>query len=544
MKEYVLTYIFLFSVIVLLGHFFRKSIMPLSIILVVFGILLSLLPFIPTMRLNPELVLDFFLPLLIYQISAFSSWTDIRKQIRSIASLSIGHVVFITLIVAVVIHTLIPQMGWPLAFVLGAIISPPDDVAIVSIGEKIRIPERIFLILEGEGMFNDAAALTLFSFALTAALTHTFSATNAIVTFVLIIIGEALYGLFLGNVLGKIRQKIANTRLHMIVSLMTPFLAFIPPSMCGGTGVLATAVVGFIIGNHYSVRFTPEFRLMSFGFWPALSFAIESIIFLLVGLNVRSIYDRISVIPLEKIILFVSCIVLTVIIGRFIWVYSSVLISSKWLFPKKYRANKPTFKSTFLVSWAGMRGGISLAAALAIPTLYFQVDGVDLRDLIIFLVLCIIMVTLILQGFTLPFIMKKLGLDQIGETEKYREHVAAIDARMKMLKASYKRLKQYQDVTKENEQLLEDVNFYTQYYKGLLKKYKKRITDHEKVLCHKDKICHDEEREVEDATKLSLELIKIEKKILLKLWREEKINLRTRNKLLTLLDHQAQRVFI
>jgi len=160
--EQLVTYIILFSIIVLLGQVFQKATMPLSLILVIFGMIVSYFPFVPKIDLNSELVLNVFLPLLIYQISAFSSWRDIKKQLRPIAMLSIGHVIFITLLVAAMIHTLIPQMGWPLAFVLGAVISPPDDVAIVSFSEKFPLPQRVFVILEGEGMFNDAAALTIF----------------------------------------------------------------------------------------------------------------------------------------------------------------------------------------------------------------------------------------------------------------------------------------------------------------------------------------------------------------------------------------------
>lgn len=219
-------YLILFSILVLLGQLFQKSTVPIALILVVFGMLLSFIPFFPETHIDSKLVLNIFLPLLIYQITAFSSWRDMKKQARPIALLSIGHVLFITFLVAIVIHALIPQMGWPLAFVLGSIISPPDDVAIVSIAEKIRIPERIFIILEGEGVFNDAAALTLFHFALTAAITSQFSFAQALGTFIVMIVGETLYGLMLGHLLGKLRTKITNTTLHVIASFITPFAAY------------------------------------------------------------------------------------------------------------------------------------------------------------------------------------------------------------------------------------------------------------------------------------------------------------------------------
>ena len=247
-----MTYLLLFCIIVLVGQVFRKSKIPLPLLLVMMGMVLSVVPNFPTVQLNPDLVLNVFLPILIYQISAFSSWKDIKKYIRPISLLSIGHVIFITVLVAVIMHTLIPELGWPLAFVLGAVTSPPDDVAIVSIIEKIRIPRSIETILKGEGLFNDAAALMFFKYALAATVTHEFSSMNAMEYFGIILVGETIYGLLLGYVIGEFRLKIKNPHLNIIASFLTPFLAFIPAEKLGGSGILSTAVAGFIIGNYYS----------------------------------------------------------------------------------------------------------------------------------------------------------------------------------------------------------------------------------------------------------------------------------------------------
>ena len=249
LMEQIETYIILFGIIVIVGQTFNNSPVPISLLLVITGMLLSLLPTTPDITLDPNIVLNIFLPLLIYQISAFASWRDVKKNLRPIMLLSIGHVIFITILVAVVIHMLIPQFGWPLAFVLGAVISPPDDVAIVSIADKIRMPQRLITILEGEGMFNDATALILFRFALAAVVTHQFSAVRAVSAFFLVIIGETLYGLALGFIIGEIRLRIRNTTLHMMASLLVPFIAYIPAVMLGGCGVLATAVTGFVFGS-------------------------------------------------------------------------------------------------------------------------------------------------------------------------------------------------------------------------------------------------------------------------------------------------------
>lgn len=538
--DQLILYIFLFSVIVIVGQLFQKFTIPLSLVFVISGMLLSLVPFLPDIQLDPNLVLDIFLPLLIYQISAFSSWRDIKKQITTIASLSVGHVVFITLLVAVVIHALIPQMGWPLAFVLGAILSPPDDVAIVSICEKLHIPERIFIILEGEGMFNDAAALSLFRFALAAALTHQFSFIHAISSFFLIIIGEIVYGYILGQLIGRLRLKITNTTLHLVASILTPFLAYIPVVLLGGTGVLATAVVGFIIGNYYSVHFKPAFRLISLGLWPAFAFAIQSLIFLLVGLDLRSLYMRISSIPLASLALYVSVVIVVIFIGRFIWVYGWIILFSNPLLSRRQKEKRLSLRNAFFVAWAGIRGGISLAAALAMPVLYFQVEGVDLRDLLVFLVFCVIIFTLVIQGLSLPYIIKKLGFDTLGVSERYKEHLSELETRVKMIQAALKWLEKYkQKITgTDNKKLLTDVNFYMNEYKTLLKKYQARISDHEGG---ED---HNERSEIKESLFLLRQIIKVEKNELIHLWRDEQINLRTRNKLLMMLDHQLQQFAI
>lgn len=478
--DQLIVYLLLFSIIVIIAVVFDKSTIPMPLILVVVGMGLSFIPYLPKVTLSSELVLDFFLPLLIYEISAFSSFRDIRKEWRAIASLSVGHVIFITTLVALTIHTLIPQIGWPLAFVCGAIISPPDDVAIVAIAEKIHLPERIFLILEGEGMFNDAAALTIFRFALAAAITHHFSAIQALSAFLLMVVGEIIYGFLLGYFLGEIRKKIHNTTTHLILSLLTPFFAYLPAVALGGTGIIATAIVGFIIGNQYAILFTPEFRLTSRALWPALFFSIESLIFLLVGLNLSAVLERISTISLTVLFKYVVMTLSVVIIGRFIWVFASTALLLKSMFTKKTTSSQ-FWRNSFIVSWAGIRGGISLAAALAMPVATFQIDGVDVRDLLIFIVFSIIVVTLVLQGLSLPLILRLVGFDQVGKKERYQEHLAELDARTMMVNSALDWLYEYQEDMKHNKKRSAEIEFYIHQYEEISKQYKKRIAKHEKT---------------------------------------------------------------
>jgi len=532
-------YLILFSIIVLLGQLFQKSTIPLALILVIFGMLLNFIPFFPDIHLDSKLVLYIFLPILIYQISAFSSWRDMKKQARPIALLSIGHVIFITILVACLMHTIIPQMGWPLAFVLGAIVSPPDNVAIVSIAQKIRIPERVFIILEGEGMFNDAAALTIFRFALAAAITNQFSFSTAFSTFIIMIVGETIYGLLLGHILGILRTKISNTSLHVIASFITPFLAYIPMVELGSSGIIATAVVGFIIGNQYTSRFTPEYRLTALSIWPTLGFAIQSLIFLLVGLNVHSTFIRISSIPLQSLMIYVSSVIAAVIIGRFVWVYAFVITLPRVLIPSIHKKDPyPPWQFPFLISWAGIRGGISLAAALAIPAITLKIDNIDIRDLFVFIVFCVIFVTLVLQGLSLPYILKKIGVDKVGQKERFAEHMTELQACAQMINAALQWLNQYKEQNKNDKKLLLELSEYIHEYQILKNQFESRISDHD------SKLKHDEETEFKDKICLLTQIVEIEKEEISKLWREDKINFRTRIKLMAMLDHQVQRHMI
>jgi len=531
------TYLILFGIIVIIGQIFSKSPIPISLILVITGMLLSLWPSFPIVNLNPTLVLNVFLPLLVYQISAYASWKDLKKNMRPIGLLSVGHVLFITVLIAWVIHFYIPQLGWPLAFVLGAVLSPPDSVAIVTIAEKIRMPTRVVSILEGEGLLNDATALILFRFALVAMVTHEFSAMQAVSNFFMIIIGETLYGLILGYVIAELRLRIRNSMLNILASILTPFLAYLPAEHLGGSGVLATVVTGFMIGHVYGMRFTPEFRLVSRAVWPAISFGIQGILFLLVGLDFHAILSGISSISLNSLILYSAAVILTVILGRFIWVYIFLIFLPRFLFPSILKKDPyPPWQFPFIISWSGMRGGISLAAALAVPFLPGTVEGANPRDLLIFLVFCAITATFVIQGLTLPWLLKKLGINKYGQSEKYTEHLSEISAKMAMTKAVLRWLAEYKDQIKDNQKLLDETKLHIRQYRMIKLQLKEKLQSHHENLIHDEKT---EKAEILEETFILSQLIEVERAELLQLWKKEKINLAVRDKLLTRLDHRS-----
>ena len=527
-------YIILFSILVIIGQFFDKTTLPVPLIYVIAGIFLSFIPFFQHVTLNPDIVLNILLPLLIYQISTFSSWHDVRKNMRPIALLSVGHVIFITFLVAIIIHTLIPAFNWPLAIVLGAVISPPDDVAIVAVAEKIRMPHKVVTVLEGEAMLNDATALIVFRFALVALAAQNFSTTHAIGYFFVALISEGLYGLLVGYLMGELRLRIKNTNLHILASLITPFVAYFPAEMLGGSGILATVAAGFVIGHYYAIRFTPEFRLFSLAFWPAMSFAIKNMLFLLVGLNMVLLIDNLASIPGLDLLIYGSAVVLTVVLGRFVWVYGVMNYLPYFLFRlagKKTRLRP--WQYSFIVSWAGMRGAISLAAALAVPALPI-VAGVNPRALLIFLVICVIAVTLLVQGLSLPWMIRIIGMKTYGQKEEYDEHLDELAARIDMTRAVLRWLYRYKKKIDNNSTLLEQIKLNIREYRMLKKQLTERLESHEHLLIHEPEV------ELQNEVFLLAQIVEVERQRLLELWRNETINLAIRNRLMQRLDHRIK----
>ncbi len=527
-------FVALLTIIVIVSFVFRKSPIPTSLLLVITGMLASFIPSFPPITLNPTMVLNIFLPLLIYVTSAYSSWREIKVDFRPIALLSIGHVFFITTLVALTIHFILPQLGWPMAFLLGAVISPPDDVAIVSIAEKIRMPQRIVTILKAEGMLNDAPALILFKFSLAALITHQFSPFKAVSSFFLIVIGETVYGLALGYIIGNLRLKIRDPVLQTIISILIPFLAYLPAEKLGGSGVLATVVVGMYIGNHFYDRFTPEVRLVGRSVWLTLGFIVQSILFLLVGFDLRHILKGIASIPAHSLLFYSSAITLVVILGRFAWVYPSTYIP-RFLFPSvRKRDPHLPWQYPFLISWTGMRGGISLAAALAVPMLPMSVDGANPRDLLVFLVFSVIVATLLLQGMALPWMLKMLGIRRYGQREKKNELLSGLHARVAMTDAALLWLDGHLKQVHSAQLLCDEINLRIREYKAIkeqLNSSVKNIDNHTHF---------DEKVELKDTVFLSSKLIAIEREELGRLWKEGQINQSVKIKLGYYLDVRSK----
>jgi CPA1 family monovalent cation:H+ antiporter len=413
--------------------------LPMPILLVVAGIALALLPWVPRIELDADFVMLALLPPLIYFAAFSMSWQAFRANLRPILLLAIGCVIFTTVAVAAAAHWLI---GLPLgiAFMLGAIVSPPDVVAPLAIAERLGMPRRITAVLEGEGLVNDATALILFKFALIAILTGQLSLVTAARDFVLVLAGETVWGAIVGYCLLRLRHYAREPRIEVMLSLMTPFLAFWPPHALGGSGVLATVVAGLYTGWAGVALIRSNTRLQALFFWDIVNTVITGMIFLLTGLQARTVAAGLDHAVLRQLLLdgiFISAVVIAV---RFLWVFPATYLP-RWLIPSiAGRDPSPSWRFPFIIAFTGVRGVVSLAAALSIPVALAANVAFPGRDRVLVITFTVIVVTLVAQGLTLPFVVRRLGLDRLGGEERKERKLREANARLETARAGLDRL--------------------------------------------------------------------------------------------------------
>jgi CPA1 family monovalent cation:H+ antiporter len=416
----------------------RLNIAP-SILLVVAGIAMALIPGLPQVRLAPEVVLLVLLPPLVYSAGVAMSWRDFRFNLRPIGLLAFGCVIFTTCAVAAAAHYLL-NFGWAVGFLLGAIVSPTDVVAPLAIARQLGIPRRIIVVLEGEGLANDATALVLYRFAVLAVVTGTFSLPVAAGEFVLIVVGELIYGIAVGWLSLRLRQWAHDARVEITLSLMTPYLAFWVPAHLGGSGVLATVACGLYVSWNGPLLIPSATRLQGIFFWDLLVYLIEGLIFLVTGLQARVLIEDATAFTIHDLVTATAWTTAIAIVARFVWVFPSTYLP-RWLWPPLARRDpSPPWQSVFLLAFTGVRGVDSLAVALAIP--YTLASGAPFphRDLILFVTYGVIIVTLIAQGVMLPSVARRLGLTRLSREEREQEIRAELAARKAALAEVGKRL--------------------------------------------------------------------------------------------------------
>jgi CPA1 family monovalent cation:H+ antiporter len=407
---------------------------PTAIVLVIGGSMFGLIPGLPPVHLDPELVFLFFLPPLLYPASLYTSWRDFRANIRPISLLAVGLVLFTTLVIAWLAHRF---MGLPLAagFVLGAIISPPDAVAATAVTRRLHVPRRIITILEGESLVNDATALVAYRFAVAAVVTGVFSWTDAGWRFLIVGIGGTAFGWVVGRVVGWIQQRLDDPAIKVTISLLTPFAAYVPADQLGISGILAVVTAGVYLGWRSPEITNASMRLQVRPVWTTITFLLNGFVFILIGLQLSEILDSLSGYTAGQLAWYAALISLATILVRMIWVFPAAYLP-RWLFTSiRERDPYPPWQPLTIIGWTGMRGVVSLAAAMALP--FSLADGSPFpgRSLILFLTITVIFVTLVIQGLSLPVLIRWLKVEDDGAAE-----AEELQARLKANQAALARL--------------------------------------------------------------------------------------------------------
>jgi CPA1 family monovalent cation:H+ antiporter len=414
----------------------RKLTIPYPILFVIGGLLLGLIPGLPGVRLDPDMVLLFVLPPLLFSAALFTSWRDFRANLRPITLLAIGLVLFTTTAVAWLAHHF---MDLPIAvgFVLGAIISPPDAVAATAITDRLRIPRRIVTILEGESLVNDATALVAYRFAVVAVVTGSFSLRQAGGKFIIVSIGGILLGLAVGWLAEQFHKRVDDAPIEITVSLLTPFVAFLLAQRLDVSGVLAVVAAGLHLGRRIPVLLNFNTRLQGAPVWEMVEFLLNGFVFILIGLQLPEVLRSLSrdPIPLHRLVWYALLISLAVILLRILWVFPATYLP-RLILKKLCRHDPyPRWQHVAIVAWTGMRGVVSLAAALAIPMTTLDGSPFPGRDLVLFLTFTVILATLVLQGLTLPLLIRWLGVEDDHSMEREER-----EARLKANQAALVRL--------------------------------------------------------------------------------------------------------
>lgn len=412
-----------------------------SIVLVIAGVVLALIPGLPRMELAPEFVLLVILPPLIYAAGVSMSWREFRFNLRPITLLAFGCVIFTAAAVAAATHFLL-GFDWMIGFLLGAIVAPPDVVAPLAIARRLGLPRRLLVVLEGEGLANDATALILYRFAVVAIAAGQFSPMQASGTFAAIVVGEIVWGIGVGWISLHMRRWAAEPRVEIVLSLMTPYIAYWIPEHLGGSGVLATVATGLYVSWNGPLLIPSSTRLQGIFFWDLIIYMIEGFVFLLTGLQARTLFENVERFPLRDIVVAVLVTTAIIIVARFIWMFPATYLP-RWLSPSlRKRDPSPPWQYPFVLAYTGVRGVVSLAAALAIPLTLENGARFPDRDRILFITFGVIILTLVGLGLTLPIVIRWLGVTRHRTAEYRREHEAELTARHDAMDVGLARLEQ------------------------------------------------------------------------------------------------------
>lgn len=400
----------------------RRYGIPYPVLLVLGGLAIGLVPGLPVVELEPDIVFLLFLPPILFGAGYFTSIHDLRANVRAIGLLAVGLVLFTTVLVAIVAQLLVPSLGWAAAFTLGAIVAPPDAVAATAVFQRLGVPRRTVTILEGESLLNDATALVAYRFAVAAALTGTFSLIDAGGAFAFASIGGVVLGIGIGHLVSLIVRRVNDEVFSVVITFLAPLGAYLPAEQLGFSGVVATVAAGIWLGRHAPRTLSSGVRLSGAASWQILLFLVNGAVFILIGLTLPQALSRIGGRSPGELLLLAMAISATAIVARIVWVFPATYLPRR-IARIRERDPVPPIRNVIIVSWAGMRGVVSLAAALALPADFPE------RDLVIFLTFAVILATLVGQGLTLPLLIRRLGIVDgsglSGQEEAYARYIAA-----------------------------------------------------------------------------------------------------------------------
>ncbi len=422
------TVILLLIAVLALVAFARKLVIPYPILLVIGGLILGLIPGVPTLRLDPDIVFLVFLPPILWSAAYFTSWRDFRSNLRPITLLAVGLVLATTAAVAVVAHIWLPGLGWAGAIALGAIVSPPDAVSATAVAKRLGLPRRAVTILEGESLVNDATALILYRAAVMAAVSGTFIFSETVVDFFMAAGVGVVVGLLVGVAARWALKLMKDSFSEIAITLLSPYIAWVLAEQAHASGVLACVAGGLYLRQHFSEAVAPTTRIQARAVWDFLVFVLNGFIFILIGLQLGALREAIPSGMFVPLMLTGALVSVTAIVVRLIWVPLAAWIPRLLSPSLRARDPMPALPSLFLIGWTGMRGIVSLAAALALPLTTAAGVPFPFRAEIILITFSVILATLVLQGLSLGPLIRALNLKEDGSLEREemqaREHAA------------------------------------------------------------------------------------------------------------------------
>jgi len=403
---------------------------PAEVLLILGSLILSLIPGLPTITLSPDIVFLVFLPPIIFGAAYFTSWRDFKANKRPISLLAIGLVLFTTVSVAFVLKWLIPGMPWAVGFILGAIVSPPDASAATAITRQLGVPRRLITIIEGESLVNDATALVAYKFAVAAIMTGSFSLGLAVGKFILVGAGGIIVGLVIGWTGTQINKHLKETVAQILLSFLTAFAAYLFAEELGVSGVISTVTAGLYYGRWVPAQASAQLRIEAKAGWDLILFIINAFVFTLIGFQLPVAFSHLHGYRTSHLVGYAAIVSLLVMVVRMVWVFPAAYVPRLLFRSVRESDPLPSWKNIFILSWTGMRGIVSLAAALSLPLFLPSGEAFPYRHLLIFLTYTTILTTLLLPSFTLPTLLRWLHIKSDNEAmrEETLARVASVQA--------------------------------------------------------------------------------------------------------------------